>query len=180
MKVLQNLPCRRWPRWGLIGLSGAVSLVLAFPAVAAEIAEGQDPPGWLEPQTPVYDATGKADPFQSFVRQEEAQVQRPQRAEPQRPLTPLEKVAVSQLRLVGVIVRPGAGETPLAMVELPDGKGFLVRPGTRIGRNQGEVVAITSKAIMVQETVVDVFGEEKERTVTLKLHPSSGENDGST
>ena len=136
-------------------------------------------PAWMQPQEPLYEAAGKPDPFASFIRQTDTQ-QQVDSQQPDRPLTPLEKVEVSQLRLVGVIVRSGKEHSPLAMVELPNGKGFLLRPGTKIGSNQGRVVAITPESVVVQETVVDVFGETQERTVTLKLHPGGGEEDANT
>lgn len=140
----------------------------------------EEAPEWVQSQVPLYEAADKPDPFASIIRQREAQQSQADSEKRDRPLTPLEKVEVSQLRLVGVIVRPGEEQTPLAMVELPNGKGYLLQPGTKIGNNQGRVVTITPDSVLVRETVVDVFGETQARTVTLKLHPGGGEEDEDT
>ena len=150
------------------------------PLSAQDNATKNEAPAWMQSQVPLYEAAGKPDPFASFIRQNDTQQPQAESQQRDRPLTPLEKVEVSQLRLVGVIVRSGEEQAPLAMVELPNGKGFLLQPGTKIGSNQGRVVAITPESVLVQETVVDVFGETQERTVTLKLHPGGGEEDANT
>ncbi len=68
------------------------------------------------------------------------------------------------------IIWGGLGQS--AMVQTPDGKGYTVRVGTRIGSNQGVVKRITAQSVVVEERYTDVFGENKTREVVLNLGPS--------
>jgi len=72
------------------------------------------------------------------------------------------------MKLVGIIT---GANGPKAMVKTPDGKGYTVRKGTRVGLSLGVVKKITSKAIMVEEVQMDAFGESKKRVVVVELHP---------
>jgi type IV pilus assembly protein PilP len=53
-----------------------------------------------------------------------------------------------------------------AMVQTPDGNGYTVRRGTRIGPNNGVVSAVTEKGI--------VYGSKQEREYVKLLHPKEG------
>jgi type IV pilus assembly protein PilP len=81
--------------------------------------------------------------------------------------TPLETVDVRSLKLIGIINKPGG--TAVAMVELPDGKGYMIRPGMTLGLYDGVVTSIGNEMLVVEEDVVDVFGEAKKRTINLRL-----------
>jgi type IV pilus assembly protein PilP len=61
-----------------------------------------------------------------------------------------------------------------AMVQTPDGNGYTVRRGTRIGPNNGVVSAVTEKGIVVQERFTDVYGSKQEREYVKLLHPKEG------
>ncbi|NIR47969.1 pilus assembly protein PilP, partial [candidate division KSB1 bacterium] len=76
------------------------------------------------------------------------------------PLTPLQKFDLEQLRLIGVIV--GRGE-PRAMVIAPDGKSFILKKGTKIGKNNGSIVEISTESVLVNEKYFDFTGEVKSR-----------------
>jgi Tfp pilus assembly protein PilP len=45
----------------------------------------------------------------------------------------------------------------------------LIKVGTLIGKNQGRVVAIADRLILVEEKIKDFLGREKSRTVALKI-----------
>lgn len=126
-------------------------------------------PEWLRPGAYRYSSRGMVDPFTPFI-QEEVQPEQEEPQEPQRPLTPLEKIELSQLKLVGILWRNDPGQSPLAMVELPDGKGFILRQGLSIGRNQGRIVSILPDRIIVSEKVRDIYGTMREKTSELQLH----------
>ncbi|MFP4083786.1 MAG: pilus assembly protein PilP [Desulfonatronovibrio sp.] len=149
-------------------------LVMTPVASAADNSASQPsdppPPEWLTPSDYSYNPQGVTDPFVPFV-QPLAEEETPERSEPQRPLTPLEKVEVSQLVLVGIIWSTDPAGSPSAMVELPDGKGFIVNKGTTVGKNQGKVTAIQPGQIIVQEEVTNMFGVTEEKQTTLKLRP---------
>ena len=128
-------------------------------------------PDWLAPSSYSYSPAGIDDPFVPFIQPE---VREPAAAVPERPprpLTPLERVEVSQLRLVGIIWGAEQSHTPSAMVELPDGKGFILKTGTVVGRNMGQVVSIRPDEVVVMEEVTDIFGVTREKMTTLKLRP---------
>ncbi len=134
-------------------------------------------PEWIKPPDFKYTSRDKPDPFRSFVQPETPQASDDQKAsKPSRPLTPLERVQPTQLNLVGVLLNNGQGAGSMALVELPDGKGYVLRPGTRIGRSDGRVVSIAPGKVTIQEKVTNIFGEKKTNKVVLKLHKAAGES----
>jgi type IV pilus assembly protein PilP len=111
-----------------------------------------------------YDPAGRRDPFLPVLGQ---------LAPGQADLTlpPLQRVGLTDMNLIAVIW--GAyGYT--AMVQTPDGNGYTVRKGTRMGPNNGVVSAITEKGIIVQERFTDVYGRKQEREYVKLLHPKEG------
>lgn len=118
------------------------------------------------PLAPVggYDPSGRRDPFAPILSQlTPGQVDAT--------LPPLQRVGLTDMNLIAVIW--GAyGYT--AMVQTPDGNGYTVRKGTRMGPNNGVVSAITEKGIIVQERFTDVYGRKQEREYVKLLHPKEG------
>jgi type IV pilus assembly protein PilP len=111
-----------------------------------------------------YDPSGRRDPFAPVLQQ---------LAPGQIDLTlpPLQRVGLTDMNLIAVIWG-SYGYT--AMVQMPDGNGYAVRKGTRIGPNNGVVSAITEKGIVVQERFTDVYGRKQEREYVKLLHPKEG------
>jgi type IV pilus assembly protein PilP len=107
-----------------------------------------------------YDPTGKADPFKPFI-----QVTSP--GSKYSPLTPLQKYDISQLKLVAIIITPG-GNT--ALVEDTTGKGYFLKKGTGIGKNDGRVTKILKDKVIIEETYQDVLGQTKTNEISLYLH----------
>jgi len=119
-----------------------------------------------------YDSQGKIDPFVPLI-QEKPQESRPVIDDnPQRVLTPLEKIELNQIRLVAVVITESKR---IAMVEEATGKGYEVIIGTYIGKNQGKVSEINDSSIMVTELVKDFKGKIKEHTQKIKLHKNDDE-----
>jgi type IV pilus assembly protein PilP len=114
----------------------------------------------------VYNPLGKRDPFENPLRAI-AEVA----TETGIPLTPLQKYDLGQLRLIGVIVGKG---NPRAMVIAPDGKSFILQTGTKLGKNNGSVVDITTEAVLVKEKYLDFAGEVKTSIQEIKLPKSGG------
>lgn len=100
------------------------------------------------------------DPFRPPTLQKEIQ---PRRREN---LSPLERLNLSQLKLVGIVW--GIKE-PRAMVEDPSGLGYVIKVGTPIGSNDGKVKAIHRNEVVVEETRVDVTGSRGKRDVRIRL-----------
>ena len=111
-----------------------------------------------------YDPSGRRDPFVPIVQQLGL-------GPLDQTLPPLQRVGLTEMNLIA-IVWGAYGYT--AMVQTPDGKGYTVRRGTRIGPNNGVVSAITEKGIIVQERFTDVYGKKQEREYVKLLHPKEG------
>ena len=112
-----------------------------------------------------YEPAGRRDPFVPLILTKKA----PNQAD--EPLTPLQMFELGQLRLMAVIIGKGA---PTAMVLAPDGKGYSIRRGTRVGPNNGVVSSITDRGIIVQERFTDVYGNKQEREYVKLLHAKEG------
>jgi type IV pilus assembly protein PilP len=111
-----------------------------------------------------YDPAGRRDPFTPVLGQ-----LAPGQADPTLP--PLQRVNLTDMNLIAIIW--GAyGYT--AMVQTPDGNGYTIRKGTRVGPNSGVVSAVTEKGIIVQERFTDVYGRKQEREYVKLLHPKEG------
>ena len=111
-----------------------------------------------------YDPSGRRDPFLPMF-------QAGQQVELDSSLPPLQRVGLTELSLIGVLWG-NYGYT--AMVQTPDGKGYSIRRGTRIGPNNGVVSSITERGIIVQERFTDVYGNKQEREYVKLLHPKEG------
>lgn len=145
-------------------------------AVQEQISEEDPKTGnqRLEDVNSSYEAKSKLNPFMPLIQQKPAtpaEVRKPDK--PRRILTPLEKMSLSQIKLVAVVM----GENfTTSMVEDSTGKGYEVRIGTYIGKNGGQVVDIQSDRIIVREMETDFKGVATERFQELRLHkPDNGE-----
>jgi type IV pilus assembly protein PilP len=119
----------------------------------------------------LYTRKGRVDPFEPFLRRPEPKdTGDPDSEEIRRrtPQTPLERIALSQLKLTAIL-RMSPEKGPIAMVEDPTGKGYVVKKGTWIGDQGGQVSEILSDRIIIQEQYKDVFGKIAEREIEKKL-----------
>lgn len=138
-------------------------------ALLTQSSDGNGPSGLqgspLEPMgAHSYDPSGRRDPFAPIIQQLGVGPLDPS-------LPPLQRVGLTEMNLIAVVW--GAyGYT--AMVQTPDGNGYTVRRGTRVGPNNGVVSAITEKGIIVQERFTDVYGRKQEREYVKLLHPKEG------
>lgn len=125
------------------------------------------------PDAVVYIAEGRLDPFRTLI-QEKPEVKREEDRQVERrvPQTPLEKVDLSQLKLVGIIRSPMG---PRAMVEESSGRGYVVVVGTYMGLNSGKVTAIEGERLVVTEIVETLSGEIREERRELRLQKPTGE-----
>jgi type IV pilus assembly protein PilP len=106
------------------------------------------------------EASGRRrDPFRPFTLDLRPEV-------PDEPLTPLQRYELPQLRLAAVLLE---ARPPRAMLEDNSGMGFIVTPGTPIGRNRGVVAAIEPRRVVVEEKVLDFYGNEQVQRVVLEM-----------
>lgn len=113
-----------------------------------------------------YEAAGKRDPFRPL-----SMVRAP-RPRPVEPLTPLQRYELGQLRLVGIIQKI---DPPRAMVEDSAGLGFILTPGTPIGRNGGVVAEIRHREVVVEEWHTDVIGKRHRAEIVMALPTDESE-----
>lgn len=139
-------------------------VVPADQAAAAGAEARQSPAGATADETEyTYDPSGRRDPFTPLI-QSGSGGEKTKRA-----LPPLQRVGLTEINLIGIIWG-GFGYT--AMVQTPDGKGYAVRRGTRIGPNNGVVSKVTQNSIVVTERFTDIYGKDQEREYVKLLHPS--------
>jgi len=132
----------------------------AVPAAAAEEKKA------APQQAPVYDSTGRRDPFVPFVKSEREQAREDRTA-----LPPLQRYELGELTFVGVIMEKAGAR---ALVQDAEKKGYSVRVGTRIGRSGGVVTRITDKEITVREEFPGVGGKTVSRESVLQLTTAGG------
>ena len=121
----------------------------------------------LEIEKPLfsYDSLNRPDPFRPFI--DFSQIERSIPTDSNKVLTPLEKYALNQFHLVGIIL---AGEHQnYALVEDPEQIGYTVREGDKIGDLSGYVKEIRSNRVIIEEPYLDIYDKQQTREITLKI-----------
>jgi type IV pilus assembly protein PilP len=96
-----------------------------------------------------YDPKGRRDPFSPIIVKEDKKANLADRP-------PLEQYSIHEFKFAGII---WGGFGYNAMLEGPDGKGYLVRVGTVIGPNKGVVKKITQNSMVIEEKFKNYSGE---------------------
>lgn len=86
------------------------------------------------------------------------------------PKSELERFAVSEFKMVGLITGP---DQLKAMLLGPDGKTYFVRKDDRIGSRGGFVQEINSVGIVVEEEITNVVGEKEKIVTEITLPPET-------
>jgi len=121
----------------------------------------------------LYNPEGKLDPFEPLFRKEPESIpMRKKKSKRRTPLTPLEKIDLSQLKLSAVILAPSGNR---ALVQETSGKGYIVKKGTYIGIYSGKIVEILEDQVIVEEEVEDIYGKVSIVKKSLKLQKPPGE-----
>ena len=147
-----------------------------------------------EGTTYTYEADGKPDPFDPFIdvsRNEEEEQRRAEaakaakaaaraaaeakaKAERLRFLPPLQRFSLDEFKLVAV---GGTTHKKVAIVEDSKGKSFSIFMNSKIGMNEGRVVAIRDDRVIILERIRDAEGKITARRVALKLMKDNIEGD---
>ena len=122
-----------------------------------KVAEQKEPEKKEEPEY-TYNPAGKADPFKQLTTAKGVS---------KIPLTPLQKYDISSLKLVAIIAAP---EGSVALVEDSAGKGYFLKKGTLVGKNDGKVMKILKDRVIIEETYQDIVGQTKTSEHSLILH----------
>ena len=114
-----------------------------------------------------FDFSGKKDPFKPdiAVKTETAPLPDDMKKALQGGL-PIHSFDVSQFKLIGVVT--GAKENQ-AMVVDPNGKGYVLKTGMTIGKNDGRVTAINIKGVDVVEQFRDDSGRVRKENIRITL-----------
>jgi len=113
-----------------------------------------------------YNPVGKRDPFRSPVEDLHVENQGGS-ASCNEPLCTWD---LDQLTLVAVVT---GDANPIAMVEDPQGRGFVVRRNTRMGKQGGKVTNILRDSITVTEYFTGQDGRVNANPVSMKLKADS-------
>ncbi len=92
---------------------------------------------------------------------------------PKRPVRikgPLECCPLNVFRLLAVIT--GLGE-PKALVIAPDGKKYMVSTGDMIGNREGKIIEFYGNGIVVEETLLNPYGETESTSIVELTLPST-------
>ena len=146
-----------------VSIAASVPLPGKLPRVSDEM---------VPPKEVHYDSQGKIDPFVSLIQEKSEETTSIVDDRPKRILTPLEKIELSQIRLVAVILMKNK---QIAMVEDASGKGYEIGVGTYIGKSQGRVSEIKNSSIVIKELVQDYKGRRKEHVQEIKLYKNDNE-----
>ncbi len=111
----------------------------------------------------VYDPRGKRDPFRSSFWNRKA-MNRKVRG-------PLEQYELAQLAVAAIVWETNR---PRALVKDPSGEGYIVKEGSRIGKNDGLVIHIGDNLVLVKETYIDFAGEQSTKDVEMRIRRSQG------
>ncbi len=106
-----------------------------------------------------YNPQGKRDPFAPIIVKEDKKASSADRP-------PLEQYNIYDFKFAGVI---WGGFGYNAMLEGPDGKGYLVRVGTIIGPNRGVVKKITQNMMVIEEKFKTFSGETDRKEIIVDL-----------
>lgn len=110
-----------------------------------------------------FDFSGKKDPFKPFVSVKPVAVSG---SKPVLDSLPIHSFDVSQFRMIGIVT--GAKENQ-AMVVDPNGKGYVLKLGMTIGKNDGRITAITSNGVDVLEQFKDDNGRVRKENIRITL-----------
>lgn len=159
----------------IIFLAMAFSMPLAWaePAQETTVATGDSEEQLPDAMqhlivAPEFDIASIRDPFQSYLST--LNTRRPVlsevRMDRNRPREPLENYDLSTLKLVAIFTM---GETRVAMIEDSTGKGYTVRQGSYMGKNNGRIEKIDDHTLYLVEQGLNPAGELIDNQVTLTL-----------
>jgi type IV pilus assembly protein PilP len=113
-----------------------------------------------------FDFSNKKDPFKPFVAVKEPNKSPDSIKTSLRNSLPIHSFDVSQFKLIGIIT---GGRENQAMVTDPGGKGYVLKVGMLIGKNDGKITAISSSGVNVLEQFKDDNGRVRKEIIKLTL-----------
>ena len=114
-----------------------------------------------------FDFSSKKDPFKPLVLAKA--VTAPSAADLKKSLKdglPIHSFDVSQFKLIGVVT---GGKENQAMVVDPNGKGYVLKSGMTIGKNDGRIISINANGVDVLEQFKDDNGRVRKENIRITL-----------
>ncbi|SKA17315.1 type IV pilus assembly protein PilP [Trichlorobacter thiogenes] len=113
------------------------------------------------------DFSAKKDPFKPFVALRVAtSAEQGKSKRDIKPLLPIHSFDVSQFRLIGTISDPKGNK---AMVVDPSGKGYVLKVGMTIGKNEGKITRIDTSGVDVVEQFNDDNNKIRKESIRIPL-----------
>ena len=119
-----------------------------------------------------YNPKGRIDPFEPLFKDEPEVVPVMAKKKKRIPRTPLERIDLGQLKLVGIIMASSGNR---ALVQEASGKGYIIKEGTYIGLHSGKVTAIKKDRVVIEEETDEFVGKQRMRNKELVLPKPPGE-----
>lgn len=110
----------------------------------------------------VYVSHDRRDPFRSAFWAQPVRVM---------PRGPLEHYELGQLAVTAIV---WDSDRPRALVSDPGGAAYVVKEGSKIGKNDGLVIHIGDNLVLVKETYVDFAGDQSTKDVEMRIRTSQG------
>ncbi len=113
-----------------------------------------------------FDFSNKKDPFKPFMVVKASQGTSAGEKRIVRDGLPIHSFDVNQFRLIGIVTGDKQNK---AMVVDPNGKGYVVRVGMTIGKNDGLITSIGNNGVDVLEQFRDDNGRVRKETIKITL-----------
>jgi type IV pilus assembly protein PilP len=114
-----------------------------------------------------FDFSNKVDPFKPYAVIMKSPVRAHVRSKNIDSFSlPIHSFDVSQFKLIGIIA---GGKENRAMVTDPNRKGYVIKVGMTIGKNEGRIVSITSGGVDVLEQFTDDNGKTRKEHIRINL-----------
>jgi type IV pilus assembly protein PilP len=114
-----------------------------------------------------FDFSTKKDPFKPYAIIKKAPVLSSDKLRNnQRLALPIHSFDVSQFKLIGVIT---GGKESQAMVTDPNGKGYVLKVGMAIGKNDGRIMSIANNGVSVLEQFKDDNGRLRKEHILISM-----------
>lgn len=113
-----------------------------------------------------FDFSTKKDPFKPYVVIKPAATSAENMKNNLKSSLPIHSFDISQFKLIGVVT--GSKENK-AMVTDPNGKGYVLKVGMSIGKNEGRITAITNGGVEILEQFRDDNGRVRKENIKITL-----------
>lgn len=118
-------------------------------------------------QTNQLDFSAKRDPFKPFISLKAATPTELNKLKRNiKPQLPIHSFDVSQFRLIGTVADPKGNK---AMVVDPAGKGYVLKVGMTIGKNEGKITRIDTSGVDIVEQFNDDNNKIRKESIRIPL-----------